>query len=93
MKEDKSMSKAKLSCLNDIKTKLPEIVPKIGDYIFIVEQTGIPDSRKRKVLFKNQDGILCEWYEKLLERNCYRFFNFRDFSSPFSFRLWRALEE
>jgi len=80
--------KTKLNNLGDIDTKLPAIVPEVGDFIFVIETTGIADPRKREVLFRNRYGILCQWYEEILQDYHHRFFEF-DF---FTFRPWQDLE-
>lgn len=79
------MSKVKLQCLGDIKTELPEIIPKVGDFVFVIESNGIPDPRKRLVLYKNRYGVLCQWEKEFLGGPIHRFFEHKFHS----FRNWQ----
>jgi len=81
------MGKIKLKTLGDIEEKLPEIIPEVGDFVFVIESNGIADSRKREVLFRNRYGVLCQWHEDIARTICHRFFEFEFVS----FRIWQTV--
>ncbi len=82
------MAKEKISNLGDIRTKLREIVPEVGEYVFEVPRDdGVPCPRKRRVVFINRYGVLTQYKDICGIHHCW------SSHETESYRLWQELLE